>query len=296
MKNRLLKAVALLLVLATTFAAAACRSGSGGASSDSGAREIDSGSETGCVVNDDGLYSVSLDPYIDNGIPTYAYAGPDGVLENLRPLYTLNPDIVGWLTVKNGNGVAFIDYPVVQSYDNNFYLRRSFFGGYASGGTVFMHYRCNAVDLSKNTVIFGHNLKDHTLFAQLLKYASASFCNSAPIIEYSTLYNVYKFKVFAAFYTTIQFDYIQPSFDNLRDFNAIVGEARARSMVNTNVEVDSSDSIITLSTCAYVTGVDGARFVVMGRLLREGESAGGVVATDNTGALDIRQGYRYTGS
>ena len=49
---------------------------------------------------------------------------------------------------------------------------------------------------------------------------------------------------------------------------------------------------ITLSTCAYVNGVDGARFVVMGRLLREGESAAGCYAVDNPGALDIRQNYR----
>ena len=154
-----------------------------------------------------------------------------------------------------------------------------------------MHYRCNPVELSKNTVIFGHNLKDHCLFAQLLKYGSASFCNGAPIIEYSTLYNVYQFKVFAAFYTTVKFDYIQPSFDNISDFFAIIDQARARSLVKTNVDVDGSDSIITLSTCAYVDGVDGARFVVMGRLLRDGESTEGCVAVDNPNALDIRQKY-----
>lgn len=288
MKNRLLRAVALLLALGIAFAAAACKSG-GAVSSDSTVRKT--GSEPDYTVNNDGLCSVTLDPFIDESVLTFDYAGPEGVLENFRMPYSLNSDIVGWLTVKNGSGVAFLDYPVVQSYDNNFYLRRSFFGGYASGGTVFMHYRCNSVDLSKNTVIFGHNLKDHCLFAQLLKYSSASFCNGAPIIEYSTLYNVYRFKVFAAFYTTVRFNYIQASFDNTSDFLAIINQALARSLVKTNVDVTSEDSIITLSTCAYVSGVDGARFVVMGRLLREGESADGCVATDNPYALDIRQSY-----
>ena len=286
MKKRLLKCVALLLAFATAFAAAACKSG-GGASS--AAPESASS-----VSAEDGVSSRSVDlaPVVDDGLPTVAYDGPDGVLDNLRLLYAYNPDTVGWVRITNSGGVSFIDYPVVQSYDNNFYLRRSFFGGYASGGTVFMHYRCNAVDLSKNTVIFGHNLKDHTLFAQLLKYGSASFYNSAPIIEYSTLYKEYKFKIFAAFYTTIRFDYIQPSYSDARGFFAVVNEALARSSIKTNVDVTFDDSIITLSTCAYVNGVDGARFVVMGRLLREGESAGGCFASDNPDALGITQKYR----
>lgn len=284
MKNRLLKPVALLLAFAMSFTAAACKS-AGVSTPASDASE--SADET-----DGGLRCVNLAPAVSDGEYPFVYDGPDGVLDNLRLLYAHNPDTVGWLTVKNGGGVAFIDYPVVQSYDNNFYLRRSFFGGYASGGTVFMHYRCDPVDLSQNTVIFGHNLKDHTLFAQLLKYASADFCEGAHIIEYSTLYKTYKYKVFAAFYTDLYFDYIWPSYSRPADFLAVVDEARARSVINTNVEVGADDSIITLSTCAYVDGVKDARFVVMGRLLREGEDEGGFTASANPNALDIRRRYR----
>lgn len=285
MKRRLLKTAALLLALTTAFAAAACKSG-GGASS--------AAPESVCSVSgEDGASprSVALEPIVDDGLPAVAYEGPDGVLENLRLPYSINSDVVGWLTLTNAGGVAFMDYPVVQSYDNNFYLRRTLYGGYASGGTVFMHYRCDPVNLSENTTIFGHNLKDHTLFAQLLKYSSASFYNSAPIIDYSTLYKKYRFKIFAAFYTTVRFDYIRPSY-SASGFSAVVNEALARSSIKTNVDVAPDDSIITLSTCAYVNGVDGARFVVMGRLLREGESAAGCYAVDNPGALDIRQNYR----
>ena len=285
MKTGLLKTVALLLALGIAFAASSCKSGGG--SSSSAPETVSSGS-----AGDDGaLRSVDLEPIIDDGAAAGPYDGPAGVLENLRLLYSYNQDTVGWLTVKNGNGVAFIDYPVVQSYDNNFYLRRSFFGGYASGGTVFLHYRCDPVNLSKNTVIFGHNLKDHTLFAQLLKYTSASFYNSAPVIEYSTLYRNYRFKIFAAFYTTVYSNYIQAAFTDVEDFLAIIDEAKARSVILTNVDVDSRDTIITLSTCAYVDGVEGARFAVMGRLLREGESEGGCFASDNPDALDIRKAY-----
>lgn len=285
-KSALSKALALLLVSAAVFAAAACRGGEAVSS----AAPSDSVAADG-VAADDGLRTVELAPFISENDGDFAYDGPDGVLENFRLPYSLNPDIVGWLTVRNGNGVAFIDYPVVQSYDNNFYLRRSFFGGYASGGTVFMHYRCDPVDLSANTVIFGHNLKDHCLFAQLLKYTSASFCNSAPIIEYSTLYKRYKFKIFAAFYTDLRFDYIQPSYKSASGFFAVVDQARARSVVKTDTDVTADDRIITLSTCAYIDGVKNARFVVMGRLLRDGESEGGFTATDNPSALDIRQRY-----
>ncbi|MBO4584486.1 MAG: class B sortase [Clostridia bacterium] len=288
MKKRILRFAALLLLLVTAFAASACRSGQGSASSAPLAPES---SEAAEAVNADGLVTAKLDPFVEDYDAAPVYNGPAGVLENLRLLYTYNPDTVGWLTVKNGGDIAFLDYPVVQSYDNNFYLRRSFFGGYAHGGTVFLHYRCDPVDLSKNTVIFGHNLKDQSLFAQLLKYNSPSFYDSASIIEYSTLYKKYQYKIFAAFYTTTRFDYIRASYPDDKLFLAVVNQALARSVIKTNVDVDAGDSIITLSTCAYVDGVDGARFVVMGRLLRAGESAGGCRAAANPDALDIRAEY-----
>lgn len=231
--------------------------------------------------------------YIENNDPSFIYTGPEDILENFHVLYMQNPDIVGWISIKKNNGAAFIDYPVVQSSDNDHYLRRSFFGDYATGGTVFMDYRCNASIFSKNTVIYGHNMKDNSMFAQLLKYGSASFYNAAPIIDYSTLYAEYKFKIFAAFYTTTEFNYIQVSFADRKDFLAIINEAKARSCINTNVaeDIGVDDTIITLSTCAYVNGIEDARFVVMGRLLRDGESEGGCIATDNPNALDISAKY-----
>ena len=229
--------------------------------------------------------------YIENNDPDFIYNGPEDILENFHVLYMQNPDIIGWISIKKNNGQAFIDYPVVQSSDNDHYLRRSFFGDYATGGTIFMDYRCGASIFSKNTVIYGHNMKDNSMFAQLLKYGSSEFYNSAPVIDYSTLYEGYKFKIFAAFYTTTEFNYIQVNFADRKEFLAIVSEAKARSVINTNVDVTVDDKIITLSTCAYIDGIEDARFVVMGRLLRDGESAGGCTATENPEALDIRQDY-----
>jgi len=229
--------------------------------------------------------------YIENEDPTFVYTGPSDVMENFHVLYMQNPDIVGWISLKKSNGAAFIDYPVVQSLDNDHYLRRSFFGDYATGGTIFMDYRCNATIFSKNSVIYGHNMKDNSMFAQLLKYGNASFYNSAPIIDYSTLYGEHKFKIFAAFYTTTDFNYIQVSFADRKEFLALVAEARARSVIDTNVDVTVDDSIITLSTCAYIDGIEDARFVVMGRLVRDGEATTGCHAEPNADALDIRAPY-----
>ncbi|MBR4439595.1 MAG: class B sortase, partial [Clostridia bacterium] len=233
--------------------------------------------------------------YIENNDPDFIYIGPEDILDNFRVLYMQNSDIVGWISLKKNNGQAFIDYPVVQSTDNDHYLRRSFFGDYATGGTIFMDYRCNATVFSKNTVLYGHNMKDNSMFAQLLKYGNASFYNAAPIIDYSTLYKECKFKIFAAFYTTTDFNYIQVSFADRKEFLAIIAEAKARSSINTNVDVTVDDTIITLSTCAYIDGIEDARFVVMGRLLRDGESAGGCWASDNPDALDIRAEYVPSG-
>lgn len=241
------------------------------------------------IVASDTAREMFQDPssYIENNDPGFIYTGPSDVLENFHVLYMQNADIIGWITIAKSNGTNLIDYPVVQSSNNDYYLRRSFFGDYATGGTIFMDYRCGSTIFSKNTVIYGHNMKDNSMFAQLLKFNNASFYNSAPIIDYSTLYEKYKFKIFAAFYTNTDFNYIQVSFADRKEYLALISEAKARSCINTNVDVGVDDTIMTLSTCAYIDGVPDARFVVMGRLLRDGESEGGCWATTNENALSV---------
>ena len=122
-------------------------------------------------------------------------------------------------------------------------------------------------------------MKNGSMFANLTKYKSLSFYKANPTIEFSTLYKNSTYKIFSVFVLNASKaddnDYIynisRKNFLNDSDFDSWADEAYQRSLINTGVEVENGDNIITLVTCVY--DFDDARLVVVGRLLREGESA-----------------------
>ncbi len=219
--------------------------------------------------------------------------GEDGILEKYRSAYNQNNDLVGWIKVPN----TTINHPVVQAGNNSQYLRRDFYGTYDKRGTVFMDYRDHADNLCKNTILYGHNFLDSTMFSDLEKYKSIDFYKASPVIEFNTIYKNYKWKVFAVFMTNADaaddngyvFNYIYPFMtdDNFEDY---IEELAQRSLYFTGVDVRKTDKILTLSTCTRDMDIKGngqtnARLVVVARLVRSGESesvnTSAVIANDN---------------
>ncbi len=206
--------------------------------------------------------------------------GADGILEKYRSAYNANSDLVGWIVVPNTS----INHPVVQSSDNNYYLRRSFYKAYQRRGTIFMDYRDHADTLCKNTILYGHNFLDSTMFADLEKYKDIEFYKTSPVIQFDTIYHKYKWKIISVFYTNAEdkddngytFNYIYPFMTN-DNFEDYIQELAIRSLYFTNVDVKKTDKILTLSTCTRDMDIAGngetnARFVVVARLVRDGES------------------------
>ncbi len=204
----------------------------------------------------------------------------NGILLKYKEAYEKNNDLVGWITVPN----TAIDYPVVQAKDNDYYLRRSFYKIYDRRGTIFMDNECNPKELVKNTVLYGHNYLDSTMFSDLEKYKSLDFYKTAPVIEFNTIYKSYKWKVFAVYLTTVEpkddngyaLYYIYPFMtdDNFEDYLQAV---KKRTIINTGVDVRKTDKMLTLSTCTRDMDLPGrgetnARCVVLARLVRDGES------------------------
>ena len=207
--------------------------------------------------------------------------GADGILEKYREAYNTNNDLVGWIKVPN----TAIDHPVVQAKDNNAYLRKSFYGVYERRGTIFMDYRDHADELCKNTILYGHNYLDSTMFSDLEKYKDIEFYKTAPIIEFNTIYKSYQWQVFAVFLTNADdaddngyiFNYIYP-FMTDDNFESYIDELTQRSLYFTPVKVDKTDKILTLSTCTRDMDIKGngetnARCVVVARLVKDGENA-----------------------
>ncbi len=212
---------------------------------------------------------------------------PDGILENLKPAYAVNHDLTGYLAIPGTE----LSTAIVQSSDNNFYLKKDFYKRSTSDvtstnyGNVYLDYRCGADYLSKNTILYGHTTGKlsgvpNQAFRSLYDYKNKETFIQSPIIKYSTLYNEYTFKICAVFLTTTEassdsgyvFNYIYPDMSD-SNMAGYIEQVKQRMLYETGVSLEPADSVITLSTCIYDYGrsVD-TRLVVVGRLLHEGES------------------------
>lgn len=203
---------------------------------------------------------------------------PEGLSLKYAKLYAVNRDFVGYISI-DSLGVGL---PVVQSSKDtetdNYYLRKSFYKKYSVYGCPFVPKSNNMKNLDRNTVIYGHNNNSNLAFAPINKYKTVDGFKKAPVIQFDTLYGTYKWKIIAAFITntvaTDDNDYIfNYTFTKMKsndDFAEYVEELKQRSLYDTGVDVKPSDKILTLSTCTH--DFDNARFVVVARLVRAGES------------------------
>ena len=188
-----------------------------------------------------------------------------------------NSDFRGWITVPNTR----VDNPIYQTADNSFYLTHNQKKQKSAYGSLFFdcENKITEEETDKNLVIYGHHMKNGSMFADLTKYRSLSFYRQNPTLEFSTLYKKSTYKVYAVFVLNASksddnnyiYNISRKSFANDEDFESWSGEAYERSLINTGVDVNKDDNIITLVTCVY--DFDDARLVVMARETREDEDA-----------------------
>ncbi len=198
----------------------------------------------------------------------------DSFLNDVKKAVEKNKDTVGWLYIPSTD----INNSVLQAFDNSFYIRRDEQRGDSVYGCYFVD--CDspigtAQEFGRNTIVYGHSdLKDSPdgkRFSQLFKFADPAFAEKTPNIYFTTAQQDLVWRVFAAFYTKTSFHYIQTEPSDTQ-FERLLEKAREGSLYDYDVEVTAADKILTLSTCSVKYGNDGTgRFVVMARLLREGE-------------------------
>lgn len=170
-----------------------------------------------------------------------------------------NKDVIGWLYCPD----TVINYPVVQGKNNDQYLRKDLDGKYLVSGTLFADYRNGALDEDANYIIYGHNMKNGTMFSSLAKYKQQSYYNQHPIMYYLTPDGNYKLELFAGLVVKRDDKIYLPN-QSEEEFTELIEKYRAKSTFKTNVELEYSDTIVTLSTCSYE--FDHARYIVIGRL------------------------------
>ena len=178
-------------------------------------------------------------------------------------LRAINPDIVAWLICKDTR----INYPVVQGSDNDYYLKHLFDGKRNNAGCLFVDSNNEPGFVDYNTVIYGHHMKDKSMFHTLTEYKTQAFYEKHPQMILLTPDGNYTIELFAGYVTNIKADSWKLWFASNTEFEECIQDAQSKSTFQSEVEVSISDRFVTLSTCSYE--FDNAWYVVVGKLTLE---------------------------
>ncbi len=192
------------------------------------------------------------------------------VLEEYQTLYNKNKKLIGWLKIDDTN----IDYPVMQTVNNEYYLDHNFNQEYDKNGSLFLDKDCDVVHRNTNLIIYGHHMKSGKMFGSLDKYSSEAYAKKHPTIQFDTIYKKGTYEVMYVFRSRIYnedevvFKYYQfLDAASEKEFDSNMQEMEALSLYDTGVKASYGDELLTLSTCDH-SETDG-RFVVVARRVKE---------------------------
>lgn len=177
-------------------------------------------------------------------------------------LAEINSDLVGWIYVPD----THVNYPIAQAEDNVYYLERMFNRHINDSGCIYLDAR-DARDLSSlNSIIYGHNMKDESMFHDLLKYKKQKFYDEHPCYLLMTPEKKYVVEIFAIYPLSVYENGWQVDFESEEEYGAFLAACKERSIIDTIPTPTTEDRIITLSTCTYE--FQYARLLING-ILRE---------------------------
>lgn len=178
---------------------------------------------------------------------------------DFQELKSMNPDVIGWLDVE----ALDISYPIVQGKDNDYYLHRTFKGQENFAGSIFAD-AANAPDFSDpNTIIYGHNMKNGSMFGTLRRLYDQEKYKDSKYLWICTPEGKYRYEIFSLQYAEVTSDTYTLFSDHGDAFASYLENMRQRSQVDLGTEdLSENDYIVTLSTC---TSDDQVRFVVQAR-------------------------------
>lgn len=161
-------------------------------------------------------------------------------------LQAKNPDCVAWIYFEN----LGISYPVMQGEDNDYYLTHTFEGQQVTAASIFMDYR-NAADFTDdNTFVYGHNMKDKTMFGKLRGYTDKGFYEENPCFYIYKPDYIYRYDIFSCYLGAVEEEELfSLSFDTKEDYQAYLDRIGWKAAYDTGVEVTADDRIVTLMTC-----------------------------------------------
>ncbi len=184
--------------------------------------------------------------------------------DSFAAVLDVNEDIVGRITIDALN----INYLVAQGTDNDYYLHTGYDRKRSKSGSIFMDYRCNMEQspLKGHYILYGHNMKNGSMFHNLMEYKDEKFFYNNRIFRFDTLYEDYEWEIFSAYVSDTDFYFIDTTFKDDADWLAFLHTVQDKSMYPTNAELSADDVVLTLCTCSYE--FDDARFVIHARLVK----------------------------
>lgn len=193
---------------------------------------------------------------------------PD-ILPEYQTLYSLNKRLIGWVKIDD----TYIDYPVLQTVNNDYYLNHNFDQEEDKNGSIFLDKDCSIYPRSTNLILYGHHMRSGRMFGQLNKYSSEKFYKEHKYIQFDTIYEKGTYEVMYVFRSKIYeeseivFKYYQfTDAVSETEFESNMKQMADMSLYDTGVSAEYGDELLTLSTCDYYTS-DG-RFVVVAKKIR----------------------------
>ncbi len=213
---------------------------------------------------------------LSTGAPVVHYTDeereiPD-VLDEYKNLLNKNKKLIGWVKIDDTN----IDYPVMQTSDNEYYLNHNLEQEYDRNGSIFMDKDCDVIEPSTNLILYGHHMKSGKMFGGLDKYSDKEYYEKHKYIDFDTIYEKGIYEVMYVFRSRVYseeevvFKYYQfiDAASEL-EFNSNMNEMAAVSLYDTGVTASYGDRLLTLSTCDYQE--ENGRFVVVAKKVSEKE-------------------------
>ena len=176
-------------------------------------------------------------------------------------LEAINSDVIGWIEME----AIGISYPVVQGTDNNYYLHRTIQKTDNFAGTIFMDFQNHKNFGDRNSILYGHNMKNGSMFGLLKKYREQETYDKSPYFWIYTEDFIYKYEIYSCAEVDQYSKDYQITFRTRESFEDFLTRTKNQSAIDTGVDVKYGDTVITLSTC---TGNDATRFIVQGKRVR----------------------------
>ena len=183
--------------------------------------------------------------------------------EKWNELKGINSDIIGWLYCPN----TAINYPVMQTTDNDYYLHRSYDRQPNTAGALFADYNAAIGITLSNFIVYGHNMKDGSMFATAYDYTTQEFYNQHPVMYLLTPSQNYRVELIAAHITESTLDNYPGYFQGEGDYQNYLNLITSSSFFRTNATVSSQYQLITMSTCDYSSSYNDPRFLLHGQLI-----------------------------